>query len=237
MTSASLLLLSLPRKASLLLLFLGKSRPIKSFKVVLLLLGYHTIFNLQPMLKSELRKVYREKRLLLTATERMKMDDLLLIQFQKLSLDNLQVLLSYSSSDKHAEPNTYLFSTYLEHMIPGLQLCYPVTDFMTLTMKAVEVNDLTDFDITEFGIEEPVNGIEIDPHEIDVVFVPMLICDKAGFRVGFGKGFYDRFLSLCRADVLKVGFSYFEPVDAINDTHQFDIPLDFCITPEKVYQF
>lgn len=189
------------------------------------------------MLKSDLRKIYREKRSLLTATERMKMDDLLLIQFQKLSLNSVEVLLSYSPSEKHAEPNTYLFSTYLQHMIPGIKICYPVTDFNTMDMKIMMVNDHTEFHVTEFGIEEPIDGFEMDTKEADLVFVPMLICDTRGYRVGFGKGFYDRFLPLCREDVLKIGFSYFEPVDKIDDTSQFDIPLDFCITPEHIIEF
>jgi 5-formyltetrahydrofolate cyclo-ligase len=189
------------------------------------------------MTKSELRNIYREKRSLLTASERMKMDDLLLIQFQKLSFDTVNVLLSYCPSQTHAEPNTYLFSSYLHHMIPGLQTCYPVTDLSTLQMKAMLVQDDTEFHLTPYSIEEPVNGVETGPQEIDLVFVPMLICDKTGYRVGFGKGFYDRFLSLCRKDVLKIGFSYFEPVEKIDDTHQFDIPLDFCITPHGVSEF
>lgn len=188
------------------------------------------------MNKQELRRIYREKRTLFTASERMKMDDLLLIQFQKLSLGPVYVLMSYCPSEKHAEPNTYLFSTYLEHLNPGLHTCYPVTDFATLGIKPVQVNDHTEFNINDYGIEEPVNGIETDPLEIDVVFLPMLVCDKAGYRVGFGKGFYDRFLPRCREDVLKIGFSYFDPVEAIDDTHQFDVPLNFCITPHQVFE-
>jgi len=189
------------------------------------------------MLKSELRKIYREKRALLTPQERNKMDDLLLIQFQKLALDNVQVLLSYSPSEKLDEPNTYLFSTYLEYMIPELKTCYPVTDFETLQLHPKLVNDYTEFHLTKYGIEEPMDGFDINPKEIDLVFIPMLICDTKGYRVGFGKGFYDRFLTLCKPEVIKVGFSYFEPIDKINDTHQFDIPLDFCITPEHVIEF
>ncbi len=188
------------------------------------------------MLKSELRKIYREKRSLLTAKERNIMDDLLLIQFQKLAIPAIQVLMSYSPSDKHDEPNTYLFSTFLEHMMPGLQTCYPVTDFDNLTMKAILVNEETEFHQNKYGIEEPADGFDIDPKEIDLVFIPMLICDSKGYRVGFGKGFYDRFLPLCREDVIKIGFSYFEPVETISDTHQFDIPLNFCITPEHVIE-
>jgi 5-formyltetrahydrofolate cyclo-ligase len=189
------------------------------------------------MLKSELRKIYREKRSLLTAKERNKLDDLLLIQFQKLQLGDVQVLLTYSPSEKLAEPNTYLFENYLSHIIPGLDTCYPITDFETLEMRAIQVNDYTEFHFTKAGIEEPADGFEVDPKEIDLVFVPMLICDNKGYRVGFGKGFYDRFLPKCREDVLKVGFSYFEPVDHIDDTHQFDIPLDICITTDRVVMF
>ena len=189
------------------------------------------------MLKSQLRKIYREKRSLLTEQERIKMDDLLLIQFQKQQPGNVTVLLTYSPSEKHNEPNTYLFSNYLSHMIPGLDICYPVTDAASLSMRAMQVNDYTEFHLTEFGVEEPSDGFEIDPKEIDLVFVPMLICDMKGYRVGFGKGFYDRFLAQCRPDVLKIGFSYFHPVDHIDDTHQFDIPLDVCITPDGVIDF
>lgn len=189
------------------------------------------------MEKSALRKIYREKRSLLTAKERNKLDDLLLIQFQQLELPPVQYLLSYCPSETHAEPNTYLFSAYLEHMIPGLQLAYPVTDIVNTTMHPMLVDEHTEFHHSPFNIEEPVNGSPIEPTMIDMVFVPMLVCDEQGFRVGFGKGFYDRFLATCRPDVLRIGFSYFPPVATISDTHQFDIPLDVCITPEAVIIF
>jgi len=69
-----------------------------------------------------------------------------------------------------------------------------------------------------------------------VVIVPLLICDLNGYRLGYGKGFYDRFLSECRADVLKIGLNYFEPIAQIpgEDT---DIPLDFLITPINCHAF
>ncbi|HEX8461529.1 MAG TPA: 5-formyltetrahydrofolate cyclo-ligase, partial [Segetibacter sp.] len=73
--------------------------------------------------------------------------------------------------------------------------------------------------------------------EIDLVFVPLLAYDKRGYRVGYGKGFYDRYLSLCKPEVLKVGFSYFGPEESIDDTHQFDVPLNYCITPDNIYEF
>jgi 5-formyltetrahydrofolate cyclo-ligase len=69
------------------------------------------------------------------------------------------------------------------------------------------------------------------------VLVPLLAFDESGYRVGYGKGFYDRFLQQCRKDVLTVGFSYFDAIDKIEDTHQFDVPLNYCITPHRIYEF
>ena len=71
---------------------------------------------------------------------------------------------------------------------------------------------------------------------IDMVFVPLLIFDKQGYRVGYGKGFYDKYLAQCRVDCLKVGFSYFEPIE-IEGTREFDVPLNLCITPNSIYVF
>ena len=71
------------------------------------------------------------------------------------------------------------------------------------------------------------------PSEVDVVLVPGLAFDEGGHRVGYGRGFYDRFLALCRPDCLKVGLSYFEPISQITDIHAGDIRLDLLITPER----
>ena len=67
--------------------------------------------------------------------------------------------------------------------------------------------------------------------------MPLLCFDAAGHRVGYGKGFYDKFLSKCRPDCTKIGLSYFPPVEAIAATGGHDIMLDICVTPEKTYQF
>jgi 5-formyltetrahydrofolate cyclo-ligase len=82
-----------------------------------------------------------------------------------------------------------------------------------------------------------MEGISIDAGLIDMVFVPLLVTDREGHRVGYGKGFYDKYLKQCRPDCLKVGFSYFDPLDAIEGKDEFDVPLDLCITPNKVYVF
>ncbi|MDQ6814863.1 MAG: 5-formyltetrahydrofolate cyclo-ligase [Bacteroidota bacterium] len=190
------------------------------------------------MLKQALRQHYKKKRLDIFESEKMKLDDLLLIQLQNLAFNNnIQMLMSYWPAERHNEMNTLLYTHYLEHIIPGLKVLFPVVDFNTNEMQAILVDDDTNFSENKFGIAEPEKGEEIEPQLIDVVFVPLLAFDLDGYRVGYGKGFYDRFIKKCREDVVTIGFSYFEPIDKIEDRNGFDVPLNYCITPQNIYEF
>jgi len=189
------------------------------------------------MNKQQLRELYKEKRSLLSSTDKMKYDDLLLIQFQQLSFTHIQTVFSYWPLDHMNEPDTHNVSEFLHFVIPDLQLAYPRTNFSSSQMDAIAVNDDTIYITNDYGITEPEDGKTIDPKAIDLILVPLLIFDKKGFRVGYGKGFYDKYLSQCREDVIKVGFSYFDAIDRIDDTNEYDIPLNLCITPDIIYEF
>lgn len=118
-------------------------------------------------------------------------------------------------------------------------------DKHVIVPKVINAKDLqhflltnnTRFVLSRWGVPEPVDGIPISPIKIDVVFVPLLAFDTIGNRVGYGKGYYDTFLSSCRKDIIKVGLSFFEAEEKITDTHNTDIPLDYCVTPKKIYSF
>jgi len=190
------------------------------------------------MIKEELRKIYKQKRIALSASERLKLDDILLIQLQRLSFDdNIKTVMSFWPLENHGEMNTHLYTRYLELSIPDISIAFPVVNSSSKAMHAVLVNDDTEFVENKYGIAEPREGEEVEPDDLDLVFVPLLAFDKQGYRVGYGKGYYDRFLKRCRHNVITVGFSYFDPVDEIEDTHQFDVPLNYCITPHKIYEF
>ena len=111
------------------------------------------------------------------------------------------------------------------------------TNFETLEMTNYLLTDNTKFQKNEYNIYEPVDGIEVPNAKIDVVFVPLLAFDKKGNRVGYGKGFYDKFLSKCKEDVIKIGLSFFEAEEIIDDVFEGDIRLDYCITPTTNYVF
>ena len=99
------------------------------------------------------------------------------------------------------------------------------------------LTDSTVIKKNRFNIPEPAEGIEISPDKIDAVFIPLLVFDNQGHRVGYGKGFYDIFLKHCRPETLKIGLSFFEAEDTIEDFNENDVKLDYCITPHTVYTF
>jgi 5-formyltetrahydrofolate cyclo-ligase len=109
-----------------------------------------------------------------------------------------------------------------------------VTSEINGTMEMVYSDQFAN---SPWGIPEPVGGRIVEPAEFDVVLIPLLAFDAKGHRVGYGKGFYDRYLVKCRPDCLKIGISLFDPVDHIEEVESHDIPLDIAICPAKLYDF
>ncbi|MBL0358786.1 MAG: 5-formyltetrahydrofolate cyclo-ligase [Chitinophagaceae bacterium] len=191
------------------------------------------------MKKKDLRRYYKDMRSELNQKQINTMDDLMLIQFQKLPIDIPSLIMTYAPMEKLKEFNPQLITDYCYFKNPNQQLLYPLmyeVDNET-EMIAVLVNDETLFEKNEFEIDEPVDGLDVEPSAIDMVIVPLLCFNTNGYRVGYGKGYYDRFLKHCRPDCIKIGFSYFDPVEQIEDVNEFDVQLDYCITHERIYEF
>ncbi len=189
------------------------------------------------MTKTALRKIYKEKRNALSTGEQARLDDLLLIQFQQAEISFVHTLFSYWPMEQMREPNVHLITDFMEFRNPELQVAYPRITADGQQMEAILTNEETTFRQNKFGTYEPETGEVISPEAFDIVLVPLLCFDKGGYRVGYGKGYYDRFLHDCDPACLKVGFSYFEPVDKIGDKHEFDVPLSHCMTPQSIYVF
>ena len=189
------------------------------------------------MNKSELRILYKKKRAELSLADIARYNDLILIHFQKLSIPFIKCVHTYLPSLRLREPDTAPIISYLEFTNPELKVAIPSINNATgiLDHFYLEENSLR---ITnKFGIEEVRDGESVNLSEIDLVLVPMLAFDKKGYRVGYGKGYYDKFLSLCRADAMIVGLCFFTPEEKIDDRNDFDIELDYCITPSEIFNF
>lgn len=111
------------------------------------------------------------------------------------------------------------------------------SDFEKNTLSHFLLTDNTKLKVNAYGIPEPTNGLPVPENMIDVVFIPLLAFDKKGNRVGYGKGFYDDFLLKCNPKIIKIGLSFFEAEEKIKDIYSRDIPLDYCVTPTKIYRF
>jgi len=188
------------------------------------------------MNKAQLRTQFKEKRKLLSSKDCLQFDDLLLIQFQQIDFSSIQTIMTYWPLAKHVEPNTHLFSGYLRHMIPDLKISYPKMNSNN-QIEAILIDESTRYLTNDFGITEPIEGKLCEPISIDMILVPLLSFDLKGYRVGYGKGHYDRFLANSKEDAILVGLSYFEPIQMITDTNEFDIPLTLGITPAHIYEF
>jgi 5-formyltetrahydrofolate cyclo-ligase len=104
-------------------------------------------------------------------------------------------------------------------------------------MKHYLFESTDQLELNEKGIPEPKRGRLIPANLFDFVFVPMLAVDKSGHRVGYGKGFYDRFLRKCSSSCQFIGLHYFAVEDAISDVLPTDVRLNAVVTPEKVVRF
>jgi 5-formyltetrahydrofolate cyclo-ligase len=187
------------------------------------------------MLKSEARTFFLNKRKSLSPQELLKWDDLLLIQLQKMDWTQTHVLGSFFPMEHQNEPNSLLLTDYLNFLISDLKLGYPIVDSTHHTMQFFPATENTT--TNTWGIVEPIKSMPINPSQIDTFLVPLLGFDVTGQRIGFGKGYYDKYFENLASSTLRIGISYFEPIEAIIDTHQFDVPLTHCITPWKIYEF
>ena len=125
------------------------------------------------------------------------------------------------------------------HMLAGKdkEIIVSKSDFESKKMTHFLLTDATKIKINDYNIPEPIDGIEIPTSKIEVVFVPLLAFDKKGNRVGYGKGFYDRFLSECNPETIKIGLSFFDPEELISDVNDDDIRLNYCVTPNAIFPF
>jgi 5-formyltetrahydrofolate cyclo-ligase len=128
---------------------------------------------------------------------------------------------------------------FILHILSGKdkEIVVSKSDFDTLKMTHYLLTDNTKFTKNEYNIPEPVEGIEVPVSKMDIIFVPLLAFDMKGNRVGYGKGFYDSFLKECRTETFKIGVSFFEAEETIEDIFETDVKLNFCVTPNRVYEF
>ena len=187
------------------------------------------------MIKSELRNIYKLLRKKLSEDDIETYSLEIANQLLKLPIWEHSFYHIFLTIEEQKEINT----DYILSILSGKDkhIVISKSNFKTFEMTPYLLSDNTKLKKNEWNIPEPINGIPITTEQIDVVFVPLLAFDKKGNRIGYGKGFYDKFLAQCKPNTIKIGLSFFPAEEEITDLYKNDISLDYCVTPKTVYSF
>ncbi len=201
---------------------------------VLTLLIYNgkiMLSNMKVMMfmKNELRKIYKEKRKLMSRAEAEEKSVLACNRFLESEMyKNARTIMLYLPLGNEADTNLIIKSAFAD----GKKVALPVTEQESGAITPYFVNENTEFAKGAFSVTEPLNSQAADISEIDVVIVPGIAFDKNGNRIGFGKGCYDKFLN--KFDCIKVGFCYdYQICDEI-PSDKYDVKMDCIITEKRV---
>ena len=187
------------------------------------------------MTKAELRKSNLLQQKALSPDERRSASDRIAANFfNGFDFRDVRFLHVFIPIEKFNEIDTRLIVDRLWRDHPQVQVVVPRVDFEANELLNLRFGPGTELAKNRWDIEEPTHADEVDTEDIDAVLVPGLAFDRLGHRVGYGKGFYDRFLKSCSTSCAKIGLSYFEPVEIIDDSHDGDVPVNLIISPQHV---
>lgn len=138
----------------------------------------------------------------------------------------------------HNEVNTWYLIAQLRQHYPTIKIVVPRSDLAHNTLQHYLLTPETPLINNPWGIPEPPStAAPVAATALDWVILPLLCFDERGYRVGYGKGFYDRFLAQCRPDVKKVGLSLLPPVPAIADLNPHDVAMNFCLERDHIWHW
>ena len=202
------------------------------------------MFGLSPSTKADLRRTALARRMALDASAVARRSDKLRENlFREFPVAEWQWLHLFMALEKRNEPQTWPLVRWVVGEGLPLRLAVPVVQPDGEAMKHYELRPDTQLTQNRWGITEPVpdpiTAPEVLPGVLDAVLVPLLAVDRTGQRVGYGGGFYDRFLAQCRPGTQFIGLNVLDeaPVRRIADVLPTDVPLTACITPGRVWRF
>ncbi|WP_412559744.1 5-formyltetrahydrofolate cyclo-ligase [Winogradskyella sp. MIT101101] len=187
------------------------------------------------MTKSELRKKYKSLRKPLSLDDIEDYSLSIANQLLKLDIWDKSFYHIFLTIEEQKEINT----EYILNILAGKDknIVISKSNFEDFSMTHYLLTDSTTIKKNNYNIPEPIDGIPIASEQLEVVFVPLLAFDKTGNRVGYGKGFYDRFLKQCKPETIKIGLSFFEAETENFEAVDNDVKLDYCVTPNHIFQF
>lgn len=186
------------------------------------------------MNKQSVRKEILEKRKSMSKDEAVsKSNDVTKFLLSTDAYKNANTIMAYI--DFRNEVNTEkLIKKAIED---GKKIVIPISIVETRQLVLSELIDYdNELESGAYGILEPKKEFirETDPKSVDLVLIPGVAFDRRGFRIGYGAGYYDRFLERVRPDVSKIALAFdLQMVPfAYEDSH--DVPVDMVITESEI---
>lgn len=169
--------------------------------------------------KKQLRIDMTHKRNLLSKEQVRIMSDNLFNRFLNSDLTKYKNYMLYLPIRKEADT-----SKLIDYLLENKKNVY-VPYISDIKIVPVNINQNTEFEHDSFEIRIPIEKVQLESNLLDVIFVPGLAFDKAGYRVGYGKGYYDNFLK--DLSCITCAWCYdFQIVDKIADIKEHDIPVN-----------
>jgi 5-formyltetrahydrofolate cyclo-ligase len=188
------------------------------------------------MFKARLRKAYLAKMKALSPDERaamsVRLSERLFVHFDFARFQWVHLFLSIHANGE-IDTGPIIETIRRAHRTVGIAVPRVAGE----NLETIVFDSQTRLCLSAWNVPEPTDDRFIFPEKIDLVIAPLLAFDLRGYRVGYGKGFYDRFLRTCRDDCIKVGVSYFPPVENVADAHDDDVRLNYCLTPYESFKF
>ena len=176
--------------------------------------------------KNRMRAYFRSERKKLSNESRSLLDSALLANTALLPCFQQAKLILFYYPVK-GEPNLLPLARHA--LSSGKRIAFPRSNAETCTMTFHEVSDLSELSIGTYDIPEPSDTIPaITDFSDSICIVPALCFDYFGYRLGYGKGFYDRFLA--QYPGITLGLTYGSFLQERLPHGPYDRQVDFIIT-------
>ena len=158
------------------------------------------------------------------------------ILFKNFDFNKINIIHTFLPILQKNEINTKIIISTILQNYKHCKILIPKINFKNKTLDHYYYKDNKHLLQNKYGIDEPYNCKKYKQEQnINIILVPLLAFDKNGHRVGYGGGYYDKFM-INYSKSIKIGLSLERPIQII-DINNRDVKLNFCITPKNLYKF
>jgi 5-formyltetrahydrofolate cyclo-ligase len=194
----------------------------------------------KPSLKKELRKEMKATRRAMAQDDIVTKSRAIYERWRnRFSLKRVGYFHVFQSMATQNEVDTQELIQFVWDRHPQVHIVVPVVDERHQMLKHAVIHDRVEMRVNKFGIPEPYMPVDfVHPVQIDMVMVPLLAFDDEGQRLGYGAGYYDKFLALTRPSCVKIGICFDNGHrKELLPSEPHDIPLDFVVTESTTIRF